>query len=841
MPKRKWNLNAIYISERLQETLRPIARCALTTVVAPMGYGKTTAVNWYLSERAKAEDILTIRISVYSDNLAIFWKSVQDAFAHVGLDVLCDYACPYDAAGASLLTDDLCHALGGEKCTFLFIDDFHLLTDNRVPSFICTLAYRLPENVHLILASRDRFLTGEDLVRLGGRVYQIGADRLRLNHTELSAYAHRCGTELTDEQIDSLLYSSEGWFSAIYLNLCALFERGELPDRNSDIYSMFSAAMIDPLPPRQQEFLAVMGLADEFTVEMALAVTESRDAAALIATLTGRNAFVTRLPDGVTYRFHHMMKECAERTFLKLPPEKQRLYRDRYGAWYTAHQQYLHALSAYQKAQNYDGMLDVIQRDAGILLASLRPSDVIDALAPCPEAILMAHPGAILVLMRSMFNWHRIPQMLEMKALLARGIEAHPELSPEERGNLLGESELIMSFLMYNDITQMSRLHRSASAQMSRPAISIRNDGGWTFGSPSVLMMFHRAPGLLADELAEMNDCMPHYYKITNGHGQGAELVMSAEAAYMQGRFSDAHIQLEQAYAQIEGNGQENIALCCDLLAWRLSLCTQFTPRQSFSQRRDALLRRHNAAWLNIYHATSAYYHAILGMPEQIPDMFREHMLSSANLLAPGKPMNEMIENQVYLAQGEYAKVIARSAAQLAVCEAMHYALVALHIRIQTAAAYERLGKRAEARALLTQALTDAAPDMLIMPFAENYPYLKALLQTLPAEPDMALRSGIQKLGTLHEARCAQLRSRAVLPAAFAVLTEREREITALIAQRLSNREIAEKLFLSEGSVKQYVNQIYSKLQIGGDTRTKRRQLLEMLAPNAQTFPENQS
>ena len=44
-----------------------------------------------------------------------------------------------------------------------------------------------------------------------------------------------------------------------------------------------------------------------------------------------------------------------------------------------------------------------------------------------------------------------------------------------------------------------------------------------------------------------------------------------------------------------------------------------------------------------------------------------------------------------------------------------------------------------------------------------------------------------------------------------------------------SNREIAEKLYLSEGSVKQYANQIYSKLHIDGDTRTKRKQLAELL------------
>lgn len=67
----------------------------------------------------------------------------------------------------------------------------------------------------------------------------------------------------------------------------------------------------------------------------------------------------------------------------------------------------------------------------------------------------------------------------------------------------------------------MSRLHRSASRQMSRPAVTLRNSGGWTFGSPSVLMMYYRAPGELGKELAEMYECMPHYYKITNGHGRG--------------------------------------------------------------------------------------------------------------------------------------------------------------------------------------------------------------------------------------------------------------------------------------------------------------------------------
>ena len=52
------------------------------------------------------------------------------------------------------------------------------------------------------------------------------------------------------------------------------------------------------------------------------------------------------------------------------------------------------------------------------------------------------------------------------------------------------------------------------------------------------------------------------------------------------------------------------------------------------------------------------------------------------------------------------------------------------------------------------------------------------------------------------------------------------------MAAHMSNKEIAAKLYLSEGTVKQYINQIYSKLEITGDTRTKRKQLLEQFYTN---------
>lgn len=178
----------------------------------------------------------------------------------------------------------------------------------------------------------------------------------------------------------------------MYINAGQIYHRNRQINFCIQVRDGFLQYILICVRCRSREFLAAMGLADEFTVEMANYITKLDMSESLIKSMTEQNAFVTKLPDGVHFRFHHMMKECAERTFAKLPMEKQLTYRNRYGDWYTEHEQYIHALAAYKQSGNYDAILDVVQADAGILLATQNPDQAIATLDQCPKEILDRHP-----------------------------------------------------------------------------------------------------------------------------------------------------------------------------------------------------------------------------------------------------------------------------------------------------------------------------------------------------------------------------------------------------------------------------------------------------------------
>jgi DNA-binding NarL/FixJ family response regulator len=77
----------------------------------------------------------------------------------------------------------------------------------------------------------------------------------------------------------------------------------------------------------------------------------------------------------------------------------------------------------------------------------------------------------------------------------------------------------------------------------------------------------------------------------------------------------------------------------------------------------------------------------------------------------------------------------------------------------------------------------------------------------------------------LDPAVVARLLTRPATSSRLAVLTEREREVLALMAEGLSNTAIANRLFLSESAISKYTTTSFDKLGITDDSTTNRRVL----------------
>ena len=118
MPKPKWNLNTIYISERLQESL-----------------GRLVGIWPSVPKQKRYISFASVYIPI---TLLFFGKAYRTLLLGQALTFCGTIPAPRS------------HELAGEKSCYIFVDDFHLLTDRRVSTFLCMLANRLPVNVHLI-------------------------------------------------------------------------------------------------------------------------------------------------------------------------------------------------------------------------------------------------------------------------------------------------------------------------------------------------------------------------------------------------------------------------------------------------------------------------------------------------------------------------------------------------------------------------------------------------------------------------------------------------------------------------------------------------------------------
>jgi LuxR family maltose regulon positive regulatory protein len=177
------------------------------------------------------------------------------------------------------------------------------------------------------------------------------------------------------------------------------------------------------------------------------------------------------------------------------------------------------------------------------------------------------------------------------------------------------------------------------------------------------------------------------------------------------------------------------------------------------------------------------------------------------------REMEDLTWARLRLAQGQTERVRGRLEELLEMQVRQGYHGNALGYRLLLATLHCQQDRLDRAVTVLEPALTLAAKEGYVRAFLDaGRPLLPVLRECMAREiePEYVARL-LEAFRTEHTSPAGM---QEVASALIDPLSEREREVLRLLAAGLSNPEIAERLFLSVGTVKRHVHNIFMKLEV---------------------------
>jgi len=812
----------LYFSERLTNAMRQIPDHPLTIVEAPMGYGKTTAVR----ERLNFDKANVMWQRVYDNSLSSFWNGfchLFGGFEEEQSQSLLQLQFPNDSVslGAAL---NILERIELPVNSVIIIDDYHLAECVETNSFIEFLVMSEMMDIHIVLTTRYTHFPRLEELQLKGYLYHIKQESFELMPMDIICYYKQCGISINAYDAGELYSLTEGWISALYLLMLNFDSKGSSLHL-IDIHTLIDKVVYSPLPEVSRDLLINMCIFNNFTVEQAEYVWEGDNPASQIAVLVGENAFVTYDSRQKTYYMHSLLKSFLREKL----DSKEKLYKEvlykKAAHWYLENRDYISSMNYAYLAGDFDTLLKAVQLDKGLSIFPENKYLIIKYFEECPMESKQNNPYAVLLLVRKMFLFNEHDKFRKAFRELMAIIQNMDTLDTDYINRLLGESELIISITEYNDIEKMSEHHSRACSLLKSTSLIFDGKGAWTFGAPSVLYMFYRKSGELEKEVQIIREAMPFYYQLTNNHGKGAEYVMEAERFYYLGDFENSEITAHKAFQAANDDSESGIVICAVFQQIKLAFMKgDFSSiLYLFKRMREDINDKKLYFYMHTLDMCEAYIYSCLNIKEHIPPWIINGEFKNIRPYFPAMAFLNIVYARVLLINGDYLKIIGSTESFIGIASVFPNLLGQIHTYIYLAAANSRISRQSEALVAVKQALDIAMPDKVYMPFVENSDYIEPLLKELQRQG--VYREDISRILKLFESykRAVGYIRKEYFEERKPVLTKREMEIAKLAAEGFSNKEIGERLYISQNTVKTQLKSIFGKLGVNSRILLKLR------------------
>lgn len=841
-----------YFSSRLKQRLNQISHYPLTVVEAPSGFGKTTALREYLNENIP-QSACVYWYTCLGEPAAAAWRGICSLLANADSKI----ASGLTGLGMPILDTlpnfvSILQGIGCQAETYLVIDNYQLVTCDIPRELINAFSMHRSPDLHMIfvtqqLRTKQPFPIHNDMINV------IDSSAFIIDREGTDSLFRMEGIHLTDEELKNVCLNTEGWVSAIRLQIIHYKEAGSL-DKTADIDHLVKTAIWDRLTNEEKNFLLSVSILDSFTARQGAIMLGNDVLPENIEELLNINDFIRYFPDQGRYTIHSILQEFLRNRFYHHQPEYfQRQMLNLAGYSCSAISQYYSAAQYFYKVKNFDAILS-LPFDSHYL-GKHKEKDILlflkEVVMEGPEETLCKYPIFLLTLAYLMLWEGQTAAFQKLYRLIDTAIETRDDLSQDELKRLKGEYAFLSSFIEYNSIRKMIEKLKAALDMLGGPSIifNTSNNIPWSYGSVSYLSLYWSESGKLDEELDEMDECSTYHRKLTSEHCAGANNVMRAEAMLMRGEDEEAEILCHKALYEARKFKQMSICLYAELLLAQIAILRQDTEGyflalkhiQSFTIEKDIYIVRMAELCLSTLDLELGFNENIAQWicdAQSISKIMYSHSSVSALILYAKYLLTARRYNEFFGVSQFLIDKVGK------VTQNAKFLMPHVYNHMLLAVAKYNCGDALGAKTHLKKALNIALPDKIYLPFAQQQGLYETILDstmsisTHPAASSTGPYSKqqadhippndeIQKLDANEaEKRLSALKAlcrrhtkgvttvRKAILKTKSPLSLREREVARLSQERLSVKEIADKLYISESTVRTIQRNMYRKLDI---------------------------